>query len=192
MEKDKHPSYFFDAMTFFIIPLYTLFLASYDSLISSNLSVVANYFGKQNAFTLWGLMIIFYFHAYFQKITANCGLHSPALRRMVNLACILLLMGITTPYLPEQLPLKSKLHVVFAFMASLCLLASLYMLTIQIGKIFPKLYHHYLCLLITLTVLCGILLLLIGIVSSLLEILFTISTSFYLRSLYTATPYFVD
>lgn len=180
--------YLLDLLTFFVIPVFTIFLASYDSLINSNLSVVANYLGKQNAFTLWGILIILCFYAYFHRIASRYGLNSPALRRLVLVSCLLLIFGITTPYLPDQFPLKAKLHVAFSFLASVCLLLCLYLQTLLLSRQKPGFFRPHFRFLNLLTVVCAALLLLIGIVSSLVEIVFTLSTAFYLRALSLTSP----
>lgn len=189
MKKAKPaPPYFLDLLTFFVLPVFTIFLASYDSLTKSNLSVVANYLGKQNAFSLWGILVILCFYAYFHRIASLYSLNSPALRHLVLAACLLLLLGITTPYLPDQFPLKAKLHVAFSFLSSVCLLFSLYLLTRVLSRQKPGFFGPYFRCLHLLTGVCAALLILIGIVSSLVEIVFTLSTAFYLRALSLTEP----
>ena len=94
---------------------------------------------------------------------------------------------VTTPYLPEELPFKAFLHIVFAMAAALCLCLYLFLAAWRLRK------EDRTAGLVTLWCLAGILLvsavllILVGIVSSALEIFFTFSTVFLSRYLYGRT-----
>ena len=55
-----------------------------------------------------------YFYMIHRNIKSRAALH-PICARLIPAALVLLFCAITTPYLPEELPLKSVLHIVFAF-----------------------------------------------------------------------------
>ena len=68
-----------------------------------------------------------YFYMIHRNIKSRAALH-PICARIDSAALVLLFCAITTPYLPEELPLKSVLHIVFAFLSAVLVL--LYLLWI--------------------------------------------------------------
>ena len=162
---------------FFIIPGYTLLFIRNFNLFSLNFSVIGNMLGRKRGFCLWGMM---------SRVSAHLKL-SRGVRYLVHTALFLLFCAVTTPYLPEELPFKAFLHIVFAMAAALCLCLYLFLTAWRLRK------EDRTAGLVTLWCLAGILLMsavlliLVGIVSSALEIFFTFSTVFLSRYLYGRT-----
>ena len=96
---------------------------------------------------------------------------------MVPAALALLFFAITTPYLPEELPLKSVLHIIFAFLSALLVLLFLLLVIWSQYQIYPHVYRRYLYG--WLAIVCGSVLLLAaaGIISSALEIYVTLTSA---------------
>ena len=95
---------------------------------------------------------------------------------MVPAALVLLFCAITTPYLPEELPLKSVLHIIFAFLSAVLVL--LYLLWI-IGaryRISPGAYRRFLYGWGAIVGVSVFLLAAAGIISSALEIYVTLTS----------------
>ena len=147
---------------YFIIPVYTFLFAWGTDLFRLNFSVLGSLANRKNAFLLWGIIVGIYFYY----------------------VLILLAFAVTTPYLPENRPFRAFLHVIFAFSASVLLLACLYLIVWKLYCMNREVYRPYFICLNIITVLSAMLLCLAGIVSSALEIFFTVSCTLMLIRLY--------
>ena len=170
-------------LAYFVIPIYTIWFVGDTDWFALNLSVLSSQAERRNAFFIWGILVEVFFYLALKKIIFLLPRKKAAMTVM-NTACILLALGITTPYLPERLPFQSFLHVAFAFSASLLLLVCLYQITLSLYKRNRPYYETYLVALVFITTISGLLLLAAGIVSSALEIFFTISSCIFVRKLH--------
>lgn len=105
---------------------------------------------------------------------------------LIPLALILLVCAVITPYLPEKLPVKSRLHVIFSFMSALCLVLCLGGILWKLYRTDKQKYRPYLIGLAGISFFSLFLLCLAGIISSALEIFFTIASVLMVRRLYLA------
>mgnify|MGYP007056407296 CR=1 FL=1 len=96
---------------FFIIPGYTLLFIRNFNLFSLNFSVIGNMLGRKRGFCLWGMMTGWYFFWVLSRVSAHLKL-SRGVRYLVHTALFLLCFAGTTPYRPEELPVKAFLHIV--------------------------------------------------------------------------------
>lgn len=172
---------FLSFLSYFFIPAYTLFFVKGYSWVTTNFSVIGN-LDRRDAFVLWGILVGYYFFTVMRRLI-RCMAKKPKGAFLVPLSLILLLLAVATPYLPQLLPFKSFLHIVFAFMAAICLMVCLYLMVWQLYRENPSVYRPYLWSLGIITFVCAFLLLLIGIVSTVLEIFFTISAAILTRRL---------
>lgn len=176
---------------YFIIPVYTFLFAWGTDLFTLNFSVLGSLASRKNAFLLWGIIVGSYFYYVLKKIIHRL----PRNRKesiISNTALLLLAFAVTTPYLPENRPFRAFLHVIFAFSASVLLLGCLYLIVWKLYCMNRGVYRPYLTCLNVITVISAMLLLLAGIVSSALEIFFTVSCTLLLIRLYrrvTASKY---
>ncbi len=187
---------FISIIAYFFIPAYTIFFVEGSDWFTTNFSVIGNLAGRQGEFVLWGLCVGIYFFWCLRKIV-SCMEKRPKGMWLIPLSLVLLTFAITTPYLPEALPFKSFLHIVFAFMAAVCLMFRLYPNLIALCRqeknarlqeaTASPTYCPYLTALNLITLISGTLLWLVGIVSSALEIFFTISTVILVKKLYERT-----
>lgn len=171
-----------DIFAYLIIPAYTILFAWDTNWFTSNFSVIGNMEYKNNAFLVWGIMIGFYFYFTLRRILQWL----PTKKKetvLVVISEILLVFAVFTPYLPKQLPLYSFLHVIFAFSASVLLLLALYLILWKLAQSRPDIFKPYLSALAVSTAVSLILLMAAGIVSSALEIYFTISCVILVRKL---------
>ena len=118
-----------------IIPLYTMLFTKGHNRFTTNLSVIANYFDKERAFFLWGVLVsgyCFWAHRKIKKISDP----GPACAKLIYGAILFLFCAITTPYLPEEMPFKAVLHIIFAFLAVLTgvILISIFLL-VRVGSV---------------------------------------------------------
>lgn len=161
-------------MAYFFIPLYTFLFTKGYNWFTTNFSVIGS-IDKKLAFFIWGIVVSWYFYMIFRQIH-SCIQLSPFCSRLVPAAVLLLFFAITTPYLPEELPLKSFLHIVFAFVSTLLLLLFLSAVVWGQYRLFPDSYRPFLAGLCAIVAVSAVLLILAGIVSSALEIFITITT----------------
>lgn len=111
-----------------LIPAYTLLFAGATQWFSSNFSVIA-VMGRDNyrGFVLWGLLAGGYFLAVLIQIGRTFRMRS--VRRTMYLltvsACACLGCAIMVPYLPDYLPRFARLHVMWAFSACVLLMLAL-------------------------------------------------------------------
>lgn len=170
-------------VTYILIPGYTILFVKGNNWLTTNFSVIGNQIGKREAFVLWGLLVGIYFFWSLQKIVAKmpakpCGIW------LIPLALALLSCAVITPYLPDILPLKSLLHILFAFLASVCLMASLWLIVWKLYRYNKEKYRLYLAGIAGIGIFSLFLLSLAGIISSALEIFFTIASVLIVRRLY--------
>lgn len=176
---------FMDIAFYVLIPFHTLFFARKTSWFATNFSVIGNTEGRQPEFIFWGILISAYFYCTLRVISRQI---QPALRSDFLLPCslVLFILAVTTPYLPEQVPFKSFLHVIFAFLSSCCLAVYLFFLIFRLARISPGKYFRFLPGILTIIVFSARLLDACGMVTSALEIFFTLSCAFLCRRLAAA------
>ncbi|WP_347061577.1 hypothetical protein [Hungatella hathewayi] len=167
---------------YFIIPVYTFLFAWGTDWFTLNFSVLGSLANRKNAFLLWGIIVGTYFYYVLRKIIHHLPRNRKETVTSVS-ALILLAFAVTTPYLPENRPFRAFLHVIFAFSASV-LLGCLYLIVWKLYCMNRDGYRSYFICLNVITVLSAMLLLLAGIVSSALEIFFTVSCTLMLIRLY--------
>lgn len=172
-------------ITYIFIPAYTIFFVQDSNWFTTNFSVIGNNIGRQEEFVLWGLTVGIYFYWHLRKIVFQMQL-PPKGMWLIPLSLALLTFAITTPYLPEQFPLRSFLHVIFAFTAAVCMTICMILIIWNLFQLKPKKYRPYLFGLTGIVMISILLLLLTGIVSSALEIFFVISSTVMVRRLYLA------
>lgn len=178
---------FINFIAYGLIPVYTILFVENSNWFTTNFSVLGNLAERKTAFVLWGLLVGIYFFWCLRQIAAHME-KQPRGTWLIPLSLVLLTFAITTPYLPEALPFKSFLHIIFAFMAAVCLMCCLYLIVGTLCRSNFKKYKYYLAALICITLISAALLWLVGIVSSALEIFFTISTVILVKRLYKTVP----
>lgn len=171
-----------DLAAYFFIPLLTISFVKGSNWFTTNFSVLGNGIQKKNAFVFWGLFVGVYFFAILQ-IICRFLLPPPKELFLIPLSLLLLTCAITTPYLPGQFPLKSFLHVAFAFLSAVCLAIFLILLVQRLLKVAPDDFYLYSFGLFLILLCSAFLLLAAGIVSSALEIFFTLSIALFCRRL---------
>lgn len=172
---------------YILIPVYTFLFAINSDWFRTNFSVLGNIAGRKEAFVLWGLIVGIYFFCILRKIVRNMP-QKPTGVWLIPTALVLLDFAVTTPYLPEEMPLKSSLHIVFAFLAAVCLVLCLFFIILklyQTAEMAEKsIYLLYLSGMGAIVIVSAFLFILAGIVSSALEIFFTVSATLMAYRLY--------
>ena len=174
---------FINLVAYFLIPAYTIFFVEGSNWFTTNFSVIGNLAGRQGEFVFWGLCVGLYFFWCLRHIVSHME-KRPRGTWLISLSLVLLTFAITTPYLPESLPFKAFLHIIFAFLAAVCLMCCLYLIVDTLCRQDFGTYRRFLAGLISITIISAFLLWLAGIVSSALEIFFTISTVILVKRLH--------
>ncbi|MEG2987714.1 MAG: hypothetical protein RR809_09165 [Lachnospiraceae bacterium] len=169
-------------IAYLLIPAYTIWFVQDGDWFTTNFSVIGNMIGRHEEFVLWGLIVGIFFFYSLRSIVKHMPCKTPGVW-LIPLAVLLLTCAITTPYLPDQFPFKSFLHVIFAFVAAVCLMLCLYLILWQLYRLAPASYRFYLLAMVGITIISAVLLVIAGIVSSALEIFFTISSVILVRRL---------
>ncbi|SET60311.1 hypothetical protein [Lacrimispora sphenoides] len=168
---------------YFIIPIYTILFAWGTDWFALNFSVLGNLSTRKNLFLLWGIIIGTYFYYILKRIIS--GLPRNRKETVMSITALLLLvLAVITPYLPDSQPLHAVFHVILSFLASISLLICLYMIVWKLYCMNKEVYRPYLHCLLVITVLSAFLFFLTGIVSTVLEIFFILSSTFLLQRLY--------
>lgn len=173
--------------TYLIIPVFTLDFVKGYNWFTTNFSVIGSQWNRQSEFVLWGIFVGGYYFLCLRAIIGKMpSLQQKRLLWLPTFALMFLVCAITTPYLPEITPFKAVLHVAFALIASAFLLLSLFLVILHLYHIEPETYTGFLFALTLLTIFCAILFLSAGIISSALEIFFTLSSAILVNHLYRA------
>lgn len=171
-----------DFFAYVLIPAYTIFFSSGADLFTTNFSVIGNSENLRYTFSLWGILTGGFF--YYQTRNIILLSRGNALEyHLLNTALVLLLTSVVTPYLPQELPFPSFLHVIFAFCSSVILLLCLLLIIKRLHHQMPEQFASFLYGLLLIICICILLLLLAGIVSSALEIFCTLSLCVLVRRL---------
>ena len=174
--------FYLNLSAYWLIPGFTIYFVQGSNWFTTNFSVLGSGLAKQNAFAFWGLLVGIYFFIILEIISKYLVL-SPKETFFIPLALLLLTCAITTPYLPGQFPFKSFLHVIFAFLSAVCLAFFLILVVWKLHRARPGPFWPY-SLGLALIIFFGLILLIAaGIVSSALEIFFTLSATLFCRRL---------
>ncbi len=168
---------------YFIIPIYTILFAWGTDWFNVNFSVLGNLADRKNLFLLWGVIVGTYFYYVLKQIIGGLPRNKKETRVSTS-ALLLLALAVVTPYLPDSQPIHAVLHVVLSFLASISLLVCLYMIIWKLYCMNQEVYRPYLHCLLMITAVSAFLFFLTGIVSTVLEIFFTLSCTIMLQKLY--------
>lgn len=169
-----------------VIPIYTLMFVSGTNWFTSNLSVIGSWPGRRMSFFVLGIIIGVYYLVVLKRLL-SCLPRHPLESLLLYTAFSLLVLAVTTPYLPESVPFQAFLHVVFAFGSSvllaLCLCLILWRLS-GLSLAARRTLRPYRQGLTAILAVSALLLMIAGIVSSALEIFFVIATTVLVQRLY--------
>lgn len=187
----KRKEIFWDFYAYILLPVYTILFTVGTGWFTTNFSVIGNYLDRKFAFVVWGILLSIYDYTMMSALIALPGKTDRQRREeriCLNLALWMLIFAVTTPYLPDQMPFKAFPHIIFAFLAALMLLLTLWLFVRHQFSDSKKRkhgsYRKYMIVLSGIVLISGLLLAAAGIVSSALEIFITLSTVFLLRILW--------
>ena len=170
-----------------LIPGYTLWFAGSVAWFRTNFSVIAvtgvdNYRG----FIYWGILL----GGYFCIMLTRLSLVLPrfwqrvALRLITLGACLSLAYALALPYLPAYFPKYATLHVVLAALASVLLMVALLLCLLSLRRGEREKYRGLLRAWVLIAIFSAILFCIPQMVSSALEVFFSISSVLLTRKLW--------
>ena len=171
----------------FLIPAYTLLFAGSVRWFGTNFSVLAvtgpdHYRG----FIYWGVLAGGYFLVLLNALASV--LHPRWTGRTVRLlaaaACLCLAYALAIPYLPAFFPRDAVLHVLLAASACVLLMAALLLIILTLRRRDPSRWSRPLRTWVLIAAGCGVLFLIPRMVSTALEVFFTIAAALLARRLW--------
>lgn len=176
-----------DFFACFLIPAYTLLFAGSVRWFGSNFSVLAvtgpdHYRG----FIYWGVLAGGYFLVLLNALASVLPLRwaGRTVRLLAAAACLCLAYALAIPYLPDFFPRYAALHVLLAASACALLMAALLLVILTLRRRDPSRWSWPLRAWILITAGCGVLFLIPRMVSTALEVFFTIAAALLSRRLW--------
>lgn len=183
----RRRGFWLDLFACFLIPAYTMLFAGSVEWLGTNFSVIA-VTGKDHywGFVYWGALA----GGYFAVMLTKLALILPRLWQrsavclLALLACLALGYALAIPYLPDDFPGFASLHVVLAAGACVLLMLALLLVLLSLYRDSPENYHLLLVRWGLIVGGSGLLFLLAGMVSSALEVFFTITAALLTRRIW--------
>lgn len=183
----RRRGFWLDLFASFLIPAYTLLFAGSVEWLGTNFSVIA-VTGKDHywGFVYWGALA----GGYFAVMLTKLALILPRLWQrsavclLALLACLALGYALAIPYLPDDFPGFASLHVVLAAGACVLLMLALLLVLLSLYRDSPENYRLLLVRWGLIVGGSGLLFLLAGMVSSALEVFFTITAALLTRRIW--------
>ena len=163
-----------------VYPIYTFWFANHASIFDENLSYVGNLDHLHWAFILWGLLTVLAL-ALGLRTCIDHSLFKKRNRMLVMLAACLLMLAVTLPYRPLDLPLLSLIHILLSFAAPLSLLAAVFMIFMDLRMLYPSLMVPYLSVFLLICVIALGIYFKYASVNTLVEIFLSITVSNLLK-----------
>lgn len=184
----KKPSHFWlDFFACFLIPAYTLLFAGSMQWFSTNFSVIAvtgpdHYRG----FVYWGLLAGSYFFVMLSKLAFRLPRRwERNLVRLLTVCAVLsLAYAVAIPYLPAYFPKYAALHVLLAAVACVLLMLALLVILTALRRTDPPRWRRPLRAWGLIVLACAVLFLIPRMVSTALEVFFTISAALLTRQIW--------
>ena len=183
----RRRGFWLDLFACFLIPAYTLLFAGSVEWLGTNFSVIA-VTGKDHywGFVYWGALA----GGYFAVMLTKLALILPRLWQrsavclLALLACLALGYALAIPYLPDDFPGFASLHVVLAAGACVLLMLALLLVLLSLYRDSPENYRLLLVRWGLIVGGSGLLFLLAGMVSSALEVFFTLTAALLTRRIW--------
>ena len=189
----RKPGHFWlDFFACFLIPAYTLLFAGSVQWFGTNFSVIAvtgpdHYRG----FVYWGILAGGYFFVMLSKLAFSLPRRRERwLARLLAVCAVLsLAYALAIPYLPAYFPKYAALHVVLAAGACVLLMVALQFIILVMSRKDPARWSGPRRMCWVMVVGCAVLFLIPRMVSSALEVFFTISAALLARKMWLLGRY---
>lgn len=183
----KKGRFWLDLTACFLIPAYTLLFAGSVEWFGTNFSVIA-VTGEDHyrGFVVWGLLAGGYFLVLLTRLAGL--LPRPGQRAgvlgLTTLAVLSLGYALIIPYLPAHFPKYAALHVLLAALASVLVMGALLVILLALRRESRELWRGPLLAWWDIVAGSALLFFTAGVVSTALEVFFTVSTALLARSIY--------
>lgn len=185
--KTDWPGLLVDLTACFLIPAYTLLFAGSMAWFRTNFSVLA-VTGKDHyrGFVLWGVLAAAYFLAMLAALARTMPRRRGriAVRALGGAACLCLAGSLLVPYLPDNFPRFAQLHVLLAALACVLLMLALLAVCLACRREGLEGWTYHLRDWGGIVFFSGVLFAAGGMVTSALEVFFTISAALLARRLW--------
>lgn len=128
---------------YFIYPIYSIWFTSHASFLRDNLSIVGNLEGMRYYFIIWAVLCEIALGIGFHRCIHK-SIHRKYLIPMLSISSFMFLTSILLPYLPEDYPILSELHIMLSFVGLLSMLfiASIMVISLKMTySIYPFEYY---------------------------------------------------
>lgn len=183
----KFKRFLLDCFACFLIPAYTLLFAGSVRWFGTNFSVIAvTGADHYRGFLCWGLLAGGYFFVMLNALAAALPDFWGRLttRLLAAAACLCLAYALAIPYLPRYFPKYAALHVLLAALACVLLMLALLAVLLSLRRRDPVRWKGPLRGWGLIVVGCAVLFLIPRMVSTALEVFFTISAALLARRLW--------
>ena len=185
--KKKRGHFCLDLFACFLIPAYTLLFAGSVQWFGTNFSVLAvtgpdHYRG----FLLWGVLAGGYFFVMLNKLafTLPARWQRTLVRLLAACAVLSLAYALAIPYLPQYFPKYAALHVLLAAGACVLLMLALQFIVLVFRRREPERWAGVMRFCWFMAIGCAVLFLIPRMVSTALEVFFTISAALLARKIW--------
>ena len=190
--RKKLGHFWLDLFACFLIPAYTLLFAGSVQWFGTNFSVIAvtgpdHYRG----FVYWGVLAGSYFFVMLSKLAfiLSARWERTLVRLLTVCAVLSLAYAVAIPYLPEYFPKYAALHVFLAALACVLLMLALLFILLVLRRTRPGRWTGPLRTWGLIVLGCAVLFLIPMMVSTALEVFFTISTALLTRKVWLMTEF---
>ena len=185
-QRRSHPL-LLDLWACFLLPAYTLLFAGSVTWFGTNFSVLAVAGEKHyRGFLLWGLLAGGYFLVLLWSLTGTVPGRRMrwTARVLLLLSCVCLGIGLPLPYLPDLFPGIAWTHTAMVMTSCVGMMGVLLALLLWFFREDRARYRPLLRGWVLIVAVCGVLFVLAGIISTALEVFFTLSTALLVRKLW--------
>ena len=184
----KRPGHFWlDFVSCFLIPAYTLLFAGSVHWFDTNFSVIAvTGADHYRGFVYWGVLAGGYFFVMLSRLIFTLPRRGARTWTRLMTACAVLSLAyaVAIPYLPRYFPKYAALHVLLAALACVLLMLALLVILLELRRQDPHRWARPLRAWGLIVLVCAILFLIPRMVSTALEVFFTISTALLARRIF--------
>ena len=169
---------------FLVLPIYLGDFAQVEPLTQSNFSSIGNRQEYRTSFILWAILNSGFLTIYTQHLLEQVSRRSLLARTLLDMSCIALLITVLLPFLPDNFPMLSRLHSVFAKITPVFLWSGMFVLVWQLTKWVSMDLQKFLAYLVIIGIAAVFLICEFGIGTSLVEVFACMALEILLYSLH--------
>ena len=168
-KKLKKALLWYGLFALWLIPVYTVKLATKADLLEYSISFVGNSLGHRQSLILWTVMSGVFFASFVGYLLVLTRNTASSAKKLIYVASGMLILSNLIPFLPEQFPKLAQYHSFFAMASSLMLAVTLFVFVWALRKFDRRVFKKSMRLLLLVVSISGALMMAFG-VNSLLEV----------------------